>query len=114
MAKRLSKKETQTLLNQMHEAASGGAATWDPWCSTQGSQRATLCMPSGELLNERIRGFVWGWHARNAIEDGHRIPANASLVANGLEGLIKVHTDLNVALIVLDDVTRDRAYIEIP
>lgn len=110
--RRLPKKHIKGLITQMQVAATGGPETWDPWCDGEGGRPVNLCLAAGELLNPQIQGFVWSWRATGKIETGHNIPSHASLVAQGLEGLIKVRTDMNVALMVLSEVTTDRGYIE--
>ena len=72
-----------------------------------------LYLPAGELFNGSVAGFVWAWKLQQKI--GYLLPSEADKIkglrAQGLEGLVRIETDLCVALQAYDAVPEYRARV---
>lgn len=104
--KRISQKAIEQLTSDMRKAASNGSSTWDPW-HDEHYQSVVLDIPSGELMNERITGFLWAWAMQKNLQS-MRLAKSDRLNANGLEGKIRIRTFLISALLACQELPKYR------
>jgi hypothetical protein len=109
--KRLSVKTIERLDSEMAGACQcGNLPLWSAWADSYGDRDAVIEMPTGELMNERIRGFAWAWASKGRIQDAP-IEKSDRFNANGLEGKVIVRTTLTVALLVYRELPPHRIQI---
>jgi hypothetical protein len=104
----------QAVLNKVNEmyraAASGNAETYLRFTESH-QRKATIVLPLGELMNERIAGYVWAWKMQNKIVIKSEMPAG--LNAQGLEGCCSVDTDEIGAYLVACELPVYRYVVEL-
>ena len=71
--------------------------------ATRYHQAARLEFPLGELMNRRIRGFIWAWQMQAGLRTA-RIQKGDRFNAQGLEGKCVVQTVFSTALLAASDV----------
>ena len=73
---------------------------------------ARLEFPLGELMNERIAGFLWAWHMQGKLKTA-RIGRDDRFEANGLEGKCVVRSVLSTALLAARELPPHRRAVYI-
>jgi len=80
---------------------------WEQWQERNLKLNTVLEFPAGEIMNERIRGFVWAWAMKKEITIAG-VTGKDRFAAHGLEGKIQVNTNLITALLAYRDLPRYR------
>ena len=111
--KPIAHKYAQELYNRMVLAAKTSPNVFYAWCDEMGSRKAIVEFPTGELMNERIKGFVWAWGMRGIVQTASIEKADR-FNANGLEGKVCIETTANVALMVYGDLPEHRCQVKLP
>ncbi len=73
---------------------------FNTWYTQHGTKDAILEFPSGELMNSEIAGYIWAWKMTGKLEYPLPIDENDRFNAQGLEGKVRVKTNLTTAIIV--------------
>jgi len=105
--KRLSDKQCNDMLSTLLEASQNGQ--WDNVYNKYNTP-AHLEFPIGEMLNEKIRGFIFAWKLQNCLTI-MPIERIDRFNAQGLEGKIRVMTSLITALLVYRELPKYRCQI---
>lgn len=103
--KRLSEKKIKSLYQKLSQIKLD-----DPFWSELG-QNVFIEMPTGELLNEEISGFVWAWDLKKCIQINLPLTKEDRFIAQGLEGKIRIKTSLATAILVYKECDRFRCNI---
>jgi len=101
---KIEEKKAIKLIDELKTAAQNSILwekTWNKYAHIQ----ALLSFPSGELMNPRIEEFLIGWEMNHVVQYGCPIVLDDRFNAQGLEGCVRVQTDLITAL---------KAYQELP
>ncbi len=112
--KRLTDPQIQAAIARMEAANAahldGDRGAFERWLKEEGDLPARLEFPLGELMNEKIRGFVWAWGMNDEIRtDG--ITKRDRFNAQGLEGKAVVEVSLVIALITARDLPKHRVAV---
>lgn len=111
--KLLSNSELGEVISESRAAAEGGPFTWDLFYSAVYSVPATVSLPLGELLNERISGFVTVWRMKGLVDQPGPITSADRFNAQGLEGKVVIEGDLGDAVLVAANVPLDRVNVRV-
>jgi len=112
--KRLTAPELQAQVAAMETASAahlaGDHGAFDRWLEAYGDAPARLEFPLGELMNEKILGFVWAWGMSGAVQT-EGITERDRFDAQGIEGKAVVETQLVTALLVARDLPAHRVAV---
>jgi hypothetical protein len=112
--KRLTAPQLQAAISAMEDASgahlNGDHGAFDRWLKAYGDAPARLEFPLGELMNERIRGFVWAWAIWGLVQT-EAITARDGFDEQGIEGKAVVQVQLVTALLVARDLPEHRAAV---
>lgn len=104
---KIDEKKANKLIQELEHAASN-PELWDLVYHKFASIQALLSFPTGELMNKKIEGFILGWKLNNRIRLGSPITLSDNFNAQGLEGCVRVETDLINALLAYRELPRFR------
>lgn len=93
--KMLTREQIKNLIARAERAAER-PDTWEVFWEKE-NVPAVIELPTGELLNPNIELFVWYWGRMHLIERAP-IKRGDRLAAQGLEGKVRIRTDLVKAL----------------
>jgi len=112
--KRLTAPELQIAIAAMEAASAahltGDRGAFDRWLEAHGDAPARLEFPLGELMNEKILGFVWAWAMNGAVQT-EGITAQDRFDAQGIEGKAVVEVQFVTALLVARDLPAHRVAV---
>lgn len=106
----LGKKEIETMLVELQEAAVMGENSWNRLSGKYTGRKALFEFPLGEMMNPKVGGYIGVWGLRNMIQT-KPITEKDRFKAQGLEGKASVPMTLLVALFAWGEFPEHRRQI---
>lgn len=92
---RIPDKEIEQMIKNVEE-------DFNKYYSDYAKQQVLVEFPLGELMNPKIRGYIWAWEMKGLIKP-QSITEQDKFNAQGLEGKVSIPTSLFTALLVYRD-----------